>query len=274
MKNIHILPTDKTSRLFLNKNNNTFFLNEQFDESSPKIIAHNIYITNDEEIKEGEYGIDIRDNRVFKCERTLSNHYESGVLQFQKSYCRKIILTTDQDLIEYGVQAIDDEFLEWFVKNPSCEEVEVIYEPKNFLDTKQGWEYKIIIPKEEPKERLEKYSERFDNDKSAIGNPDTWGRRIVEEPKQETLEEATERILLGEDLDLSDYDKRHILKAMLSIAKWQQEQDKNKYDEEDMKDYALKCVTTYLFNGDFISDNLRIPIVENNNKQFEKFKNK
>jgi hypothetical protein len=40
-----------------------------------------------------------------------------------KEVC-KIILTTDQDLIKDGVQAIDDEFLEWFVKNPSCEEVE------------------------------------------------------------------------------------------------------------------------------------------------------
>ena len=44
------------------------------------------------------------------------------------------------------------------------------------------------------------------------------------------------------------------------------------FSEEDMKDYALKCVSTYLFNGDFISDNLRISIVENNNKQFEQFK--
>jgi hypothetical protein len=52
---------------------------------------------------------------------------------------------------------------------------------------------------------------------------------------EETLEEAAERILLGEDLDLSDYDKHHILKAMLSIAKWQQEQDKNTYSEQDMK---------------------------------------
>jgi len=33
-------------------------------------------------------------------------------------------------------------------------------------------------------EKLEKYSERFDNDKSEIGNPDTWGKRVVEEPKQ------------------------------------------------------------------------------------------
>ena len=30
-------------------------------------------------------------------------------------------------------------------------------------------------------QRLEKYSERFDNDKSPIGNPDTWGKRLVEE---------------------------------------------------------------------------------------------
>jgi hypothetical protein len=42
-----------------------------------------------------------------------------------KSNYKKIILTTDQDLIKDGVQAIDDEFLEWFVKNPSCEEVEI-----------------------------------------------------------------------------------------------------------------------------------------------------
>ena len=41
--------------------------------------------------------------------------------------CKKIILTTDPDLIKDGVQAIDDEFLEWFVKNPSCESVEVGY---------------------------------------------------------------------------------------------------------------------------------------------------
>jgi flavorubredoxin len=44
---------------------------------------------------------------------------------WSKKYC-KIILTTDGDLIKDGVQSIDDEFLEWFVENPSCEEVEVI----------------------------------------------------------------------------------------------------------------------------------------------------
>jgi hypothetical protein len=34
---------------------------------------------------------------------------------------------------------------------------------------------------DEPVQRLEKYSERFDNDKSPIGNSDTWGKRLVED---------------------------------------------------------------------------------------------
>jgi hypothetical protein len=34
---------------------------------------------------------------------------------------------------------------------------------------------------DEPVQRLEKYSERFNNDKSPIGNPDTWGKRLVED---------------------------------------------------------------------------------------------
>jgi hypothetical protein len=148
MKNIHILPTNKPSRFQKTKHDN-FFLASKI-ELYTDCIAQHIYITSDEEIKEGEYGIDIRDSKVFKCERTLSNHYEFGVLQFQKSYCKKIILTTDKNLD--GVQAIDDEFLEWYVQNPSCEKVKVVKEnlhigevidesyPKGFLD------YKIIIP--------------------------------------------------------------------------------------------------------------------------------
>ena len=44
----------------------------------------------------------------------------------KREECKKIILTTDKELIKDGVQAIDDDFLEWFVKNPSCEEVETV----------------------------------------------------------------------------------------------------------------------------------------------------
>jgi len=98
------------------------------------LIKKHIYITSDDEIKQGDWYI----YKTNITQRKTINDCSDG------SQFKKIILTTDPDLIEEGVQAIDDKFLEWFVKNPSCEfvEVEFIYE---------GFEldcYKIIIPQE------------------------------------------------------------------------------------------------------------------------------
>jgi hypothetical protein len=147
MKNIHILPTDKPSRLHkignelgLTNTPNSNFLAKQ----------HNIYITNSEEIKEGDWFYDL-DTKYIK----IKQSWENSHLDFNG---KKIILTTDQDLIKDGVQAIDDEFLEWFVKNPSCEnvKVELIEEiPSGFTFGMFGNDepptelvYKIIIPQE------------------------------------------------------------------------------------------------------------------------------
>jgi len=80
---------------------------------------------------------------------------------------------------------------------------------------------------------------------------------------KETLEEVAEKQY--------NYDS---YEAFIRGAKWQQEQDKNNYSEEDMKQFALKCVITYIFNKGFVSDNIRIPIERNNNNQFEQFKKK
>jgi hypothetical protein len=69
--------------------------------------------------------------------------------------CKKIILTTDQDLIKDGVQLIDHTFIEWFVKNPSCEYVEVsedYFKPSNMVYGINTSPYKIIIPSEKPKQ--------------------------------------------------------------------------------------------------------------------------
>jgi hypothetical protein len=111
-------------------------------------IGKELFITSDEEIKERDWCID-KHNVVYKQETDKIFTKFNGV--------KKIILTTDQDLIADGVQAIDDEFLEWFVKNPSCEEVEVIKidveQPKPLYPNgnhkgERVWieQYKIIIP--------------------------------------------------------------------------------------------------------------------------------
>jgi hypothetical protein len=128
--------------------------------------AQNIYITSDEEIKEGDFIYSLSSDEIIFVEKGEAS-------SLNKIVCKKIILTTDQDLIKDGVQAIDDEFLEWFVENPSCEEVEII---NTFDYIKKGYVshsgYKITIPKEELKqetleetleETAEKYSEEYFN---------------------------------------------------------------------------------------------------------------
>jgi hypothetical protein len=179
MKNIHIIPTDKPSRLFKCRFKGHFILDPFTDLEGcfeEGFDPQNIYITSDEEIKEG---VD-----QWYLDKVLNEPYNSGGAQYSSNQ-DVIILTTDQDLIKDGIQAVDDEFLEWFVKNLSCEEVEVDYgfftasgrkvDPMDILQNHSqcDWKYKIIIPKEEPKQ---------ENDYTALLKP--VGTR------QETLEEV------------------------------------------------------------------------------------
>lgn len=195
MKNIHILPTNK--------------------------LIENIYITSDEEPKHLDYYItkikDSNGERYSVGQRLDTNDSDY-------SNCKKIILTTDQDLIKDGVQAIDDEFLEWFVKNPNYEEVEVERKDNWYIHTSSGkywedepvrmkrllnlgdYEYKIIIPQEESTKTH--YLDEMPNvDKKLLAKmwedtiPKVDPKREVflmnahgvidtREPKQETLQEA------------------------------------------------------------------------------------
>ena len=136
MKNIHLIPTDKPSSLYI-LGNNELKLRYTIDLPIDSDIAVNqhIYITNHEEIKAKDWIISKSTGELIKSSKSYCANNEYG---------KKIILTTDQNLIKDGVQAIDDEFLEWFVENPSCEEVEVFHQLH-----KDEPLYKIIIPSEE-----------------------------------------------------------------------------------------------------------------------------
>jgi hypothetical protein len=165
MKNIHMLPTEKPSNFYSidgkHKLTNSTMVMDWYI-SSVGYEPHNIYITSDEEIKIDDYYLG-DDNHIYCLVTTVNSNG------------KKIILTTDQDLIEEGVQPISDEFLEWFVKNPSCEEVEV----QKWFDGLDFLEYKIIIPKEEPKqETLEEAAEKWvfeTNGHKWSNNDDTAG---------------------------------------------------------------------------------------------------
>jgi hypothetical protein len=151
MKDIHVLPTDKPTGIFKSGDNLLFSITDKVRTTNEGFY---IYITSDEEIKEGDWYYNYKTNTIQR--RTEGTNNESYI------GFKKIILTTDQDLIKDGVQAIDDEFLEWFVKNPSCESVDVesnyrvksgtIQEHNEGKAGYEYYEYKIIIPKEEPKQ--------------------------------------------------------------------------------------------------------------------------
>jgi hypothetical protein len=163
MKNIHLLPTEKLSRLMIDTIENKLYLQPILHEKTINVLPQHIYITSDKEIKEGDWCL-CSEELVHKVVEIKSN---IGIIRFQDGVtevlnaCKKIILTTDPELIADGVQAIDDEFLNWFVKNPSCECVEIErMEDGKYIDRfadgtiKEGIyeNYKIIIPQEEPKQ--------------------------------------------------------------------------------------------------------------------------
>jgi len=213
MKNIHVLPTDKPSRLCKNEFG-SFYLTESMLSKISFFKNQNIYITSpNEDINENDYII-TKDGRLVQVSYLLSKDLEGA---------SKVILTDNKDLIKEGVQTIDDEFLEWFVKNPSCEEVEVNKLCYGALSGFADAGYKIIIPKEEP--------------------------------KQETLEEGFYRIF--DSIDYTEFD----FTSFEQGAKWQQEQDKKLYSEEYMLNFAwflkenlgqYSCDRTAHFEGKYL----------------------
>ena len=125
-------------------------------------------------------------------------HKDKWYLQSETGH-KEILLSTDDSLIKDGVKAIDDEFLEWFVKNPSCEKVDfnsiprccgrcngeddLCYSDMTCDNHKERGceicygkrvEYLITIPKEELK-TSEEWQKQFPDTK--VIDPDGWDRK-------------------------------------------------------------------------------------------------
>jgi len=142
MKNIHLLPTDKPSKFFITNEDEYGYREHYVPDTMQTIKCMNMHIISEEEIKVGDWFIH-PDSSCFnkECKEVSIGGYEilqvikvdenfiyhSAMMAIHKNKnIKKIILTTDQDLIKDGVRAIDDEFLEWFVKNPTCEHIPII----------------------------------------------------------------------------------------------------------------------------------------------------
>jgi len=97
MKNIHLIKTDKPSRLYLHSNNE-LQLRTNIVRTSEDYLGTNqhIYITNSEKPKAGDWCYNSINNTVYK--KALDK------LSFAYEY--KIILTDNKELIKDGVQLL------------------------------------------------------------------------------------------------------------------------------------------------------------------------
>lgn len=199
MKNIHVIPTDKPSRIIASGKEFNLLSKSTIDKR-----CQNIYITNNEEIKEGDYGLS-KLNEIVKFHSNYDyRHY------------KKIILTTDVDLIKNGVQSIPDDFLKWFVNNPSCEVAVEFIQTADY--SKDGFYYQITISKEPI------------TDDSWISPMQNFS--LKEQPKQETIEEIAFKLFpkkVNNIFSKENEEKRGILRKGAEI------QSKRMYSEEEVR---------------------------------------
>jgi hypothetical protein len=154
MKNIFLIPTENSSRLSI-KDGILILHRQQWRKGT-----QNIHITSDSKFVRDEY---ITDGiEVIKATPKLVN---AQSLVDRRDW-KKILMTTDPELIKDGVHPIGEEFLKWFVENPTCTKVEVVYglfnpmgrqvDPNDLGQnhSKCVWKYKIITTKEEQKQHL------------------------------------------------------------------------------------------------------------------------
>ena len=104
MKNLHVLTTENQSRLRYNIITKIWELNEFPKYHTDIKSTHNIYITSDEEIKMQDWCITAKGNLLQMIEGDTA-------LGFALLGCKKIILTTDQDLIADGIEQISEDVL-------------------------------------------------------------------------------------------------------------------------------------------------------------------
>jgi hypothetical protein len=280
MKNIHIIPTKFKSlicKIFedIESSKNIFNLTISSSSNENDREYQNICITNDEEIKEGDCYYILSTKEVLR-------HNFSVKIEDDGDH-KKIILTTDEDLIKNGVQEISEDFLQWFVKNPSCEfvEVEKIRVISYSFPRNAYAKYRITIPKEEPKQSVEKYEQQGLEKYFEEPNYNMKQEILDEMNKQETLEDKKFQQKLVDKLNNGElsYQNAPIYTILLDLVQGNsvdevyrvfceviKEQDKNKYSEEEV----IELLKTFdiEFNAGIVERNKGIK------EWFEKFKKK
>jgi hypothetical protein len=238
MKNIYLLPTTASNSFGFckRKDNGKLLVCPMSEEDHNQAEYQHVYITSDGKIKEGDWVITPNPQKPLEKinKETYLPHYNKK---------RKIILTTDPNLIKDGVQAIPTSFLEWFVKNPNCEEVKVkkVFD-EDWSEISGAFEisyYKIILPKEEPKQETPEQHVQLINEN--IDELDESLKRV----KQGTLDKAAKANALEELSKYQPNKERFKLSCKNSFLRGAKYEAERMYSEEEVYKLLLKHQSTY-----------------------------
>lgn len=141
-------------------------LNGSFRDYYKSFIPQYLYVTSQDPYSAGDWvkNVTIEAEPPFK----LDVH---GIRYTQLAPCKfeKVVLTTDEYLIQDGISSVEEEFLNWFCEkaNDSGKAIDIVEVKKNYLSNNGEWKevlmpseweadtkvgYKIVIPNEEPKQ--------------------------------------------------------------------------------------------------------------------------
>jgi hypothetical protein len=260
MKNIHLLPTDKGQRI-TKTNKGTFLfcsvVAKDFIETRKDYSGFHLYITSDEEIKDGDWFLFPLFKKGCKIKQYDSEKHfaQEPCISLANLKAKKIILTTDQSL--EGIQVIDDKFLEWFVKNPSCESVEVKDWYKEYLSCCRSKEEcycnkkRIIIPSDEAKQRAKNYMSlkgalEPNQIKCYCGHTSYCDCSPLDEPQQET---TLEEVAINRWAEGAWDNRDGFTDGFVEGAKWQKNDCVkfiNKLEDESFDGWSEEVISGYL----------------------------
>jgi len=114
MKNLHLLPTNKPSRLYINSNKNLVVT--KLDYGYPPCRNVNIYITSDEEAKNNAWdNYEHTEGSLYST--SFKNGFELGAIwQQERSYSEEEVKNIISNLVRdcYYMQEPNQDVAEWF----------------------------------------------------------------------------------------------------------------------------------------------------------------
>lgn len=91
-----MLPTNEKAQIHMTPEGHMYKSVEEFIQASQAYKSYHLYITSDDEIKEGDWCLNLKNNHIFQASYTDANNINSTDTAYDKyNSCKKIIATTN-----------------------------------------------------------------------------------------------------------------------------------------------------------------------------------